>query len=220
VLEKAKELGRRKLIEEAVKQGGANEGGWYYLRDNWYRVEGHRVLQQQPSNHALRTALSIEALGFLPLQEATYLSAGVPRVGGDVLTGADGGSYAIRFPPDQLPPVNAFWSLTVYEGAGYLVDNPINRYSLGSTDDLERDADGGVTVRLAVSNPHGPGSARTSNWLPLPPGEFSVSFRAYWPSEPIVHGGKGKGWHMPPVREQEGEGPLASASERPVATRS
>jgi hypothetical protein len=158
------------------------------------------VHPQQPSNYALRAALAIEALGFLPLQEATYLSAGVPRVGGDVLTGADGRSYRIRFPPGQLPPVHAFWSLTVYEGAGYLVENPIRRYNLGSKDELEPDADGGVTVRLAVSNPHGAGGGKTSNWLPIPPSEFSESFRAYWPSEPIVHAGEG--WHMAPVRHQ------------------
>jgi hypothetical protein len=96
-----------------------------------------------------------------------------------------------RFPPGQPPSVNAFWSRTVYEGAGYLVDNPIDRHCLASRDDLELDTDGGVTMHLSVSSPHGPHSATTSNWLPLPPGEFSVSFRASWPSEPIVHGGRG-----------------------------
>jgi hypothetical protein len=79
-LEAAKGLGMRKLAAEAARQGGANDGGWYYLKDNWYRVEDHLVLQQQPTNYALRTALSMEALGFLPLQEATYLDRAPRRV--------------------------------------------------------------------------------------------------------------------------------------------
>jgi hypothetical protein len=197
-LQGAMKLGMQRLAAEAVKQGGGIQDGWYYLEDNWYRVDAHRVLQQQPANYALRTGLAIEALGFLPLQEATYVAAGVPRVGGESLSGAGGRRYVVRFAPGQLPPVDAFWSLTVYSGAGYLVGNPIDRYSLGSKDDLKRDADGGVTLQLASSNPHGADSDEISNWLPIPDGEFSVQFRAYAPTESIRLGGDG--WHVPPVQ--------------------
>jgi hypothetical protein len=117
-----------------------------------------------------------------------------------VHVGKDDRRYTIRFPPGPLPPVNAFWSLTIYDNTGYLVDNPINRYNLGSKDDLVGDADGGLTVRLSVANPHGAGSDETSNWLPIPLGQFSVQFRAYWPDRPIVH--SGDGWQMVPVQEQ------------------
>ena len=114
---------------------------WYYLKDGWYRVEDHRVVAKQPAHYSLRAGLALEALDFLPLQEATYLSAGVPRVGGEVLSGADGQSYTIRFPEGHLPPVDAFWSLTVYEGYGWLAKNPIGRHNLDSRDELRRDAD-------------------------------------------------------------------------------
>lgn len=187
----------RKLAGVAAKEGGVNVDGWYYLKDNWYRVQDHRVFVKQPTHYPLRAGLALEALGFLPLQEATYLSAGAARVGGEVLSGADGRSYTIRFPEGHLPAVEAFWSLTVYEGQGWLVDNPIHRHNLGSRDELRRDADGAVTLHLSATNPHGADSGDTSNWLPIPDGEFSVSFRAYWPSEPIVH--EGDGWRMVPV---------------------
>ena len=105
----------------------------------------------------------------------------------------------LRFPPGQLPPVDAFWSLTVYAGAGYLVANPIDRYSLSSRDQLVPDDDGGVTLHLAETNPRGPDAMDLSNWLPIPAGEFSVTFRAYCPRDPIVPGDDG--WHLEPVQE-------------------
>ena len=80
-----------------------------------------------------------------------------------------------------------------------LVDNPIDRYNIGSRDALERDPDGAVTIHLSVDNPHGAGSQKTSNWLPIPSAAFTLTFRAYCPREPIVH--DGDGWRIPPVRQ-------------------
>ena len=85
--------------------------------------------------------------------------------------------YLLRFAPDQLPPVNAFWSLTLYElPASLLSVNPLNRYLINSPmlPALERDSDGGVTLLVQHESP---GQDKESNWLPAPKGSFFTVLR-------------------------------------------
>lgn len=96
--------------------------------------------------------------------------------------------YTLRFAPDQVPPVNAFWSLTMYRmPASLLVANPINRYLINSPmlPSLKRDADGGVTLYVQQDSP---GADREANWLPAPPGAFITVMRLYWPKAAAVDG--------------------------------
>ena len=89
----------------------------------------------------------------------------------------------MRFAPGQLPPVNAFWSLTMYElPQSLLVANPINRYLLNSPmlPQLAKDADGGLTLYIQNESP---GKDKEANWLPAPKGPFSMAMRLYWPKE-------------------------------------
>jgi hypothetical protein len=91
--------------------------------------------------------------------------------------------YIIRFAPGQLPPVHAFWSLTMYElPSSSLVANSLNRYLINSpmVPAMKRDPDGGVT--LYVQN-ESPGRDRDANWLPAPKGRFWMSLRLYWPQD-------------------------------------
>ena len=100
---------------------------------------------------------------------------------GQRLTGAQ--RYTIKFPADQLPPANAFWSLTMYElPSRLLVHNPIHRYLINSPmlPDLKRDADGGITIHVQHDSP---GAERESNWLPAPQGAFVVPLRLFWPRQ-------------------------------------
>ncbi|MBX9844716.1 MAG: DUF1254 domain-containing protein [Xanthobacteraceae bacterium] len=102
------------------------------------------------------------------------------------LTGA--GRFTMRFAPGQLPPVNAFWSLTMYElPASLLYANPINRYLInsGMLPQLKRDADGGIT--LTIQN-ESPGQDKESNWLPAPKGPFFMAMRLYWPKPAALKG--------------------------------
>jgi hypothetical protein len=104
--------------------------------------------------------------------------------------------YALRFAPGQLPPVNAFWSLTMYEEpASLLVANPLNRYLLNSPmlPQFKRDADGGLTLMIQNESP---GKDKESNWLPAPKGPFSVLMRLYWPKEAATNGK----WKNPPLQ--------------------
>jgi hypothetical protein len=103
--------------------------------------------------------------------------------------------YVQRFAPGQLPPVNAFWSLTMYELPSQLLSaNPLNRYLINSPmlPDLKRDADGGVTLYVQHESP---GKEKESNWLPAPQSPFKAALRLYWP-KPEVATGK---WKVPPL---------------------
>jgi hypothetical protein len=100
------------------------------------------------------------------------------------LTGAH--SYRVRFAPGQLPPVSAFWSLTLYDSRLLFYPNSLNRYAVGDrTAGLKRDRDGGLTVIVSHRAP--PASER-SNWLPAPPGSFSLYMRLYQPKPAVTHG--------------------------------
>jgi hypothetical protein len=116
---------------------------------------------------------------------------------GQKLNGAN--HYTIRFAPGQLPPVNAFWSLTVYElPASLLVANPINRYLINSPmlPELKRDADGGLT--LLIQN-ESPGEDKEPNWLPAPKGPFLTVLRLYWPKPEALEGK----WTAPSVAKAQ-----------------
>jgi hypothetical protein len=96
--------------------------------------------------------------------------------------------YTLRFAPGQLPPVNAFWSLTMYElPSRLLVANPLDRYLINSPmlPDLKRDADGGLTLYIQHDSP---GKNRESNWLPAPSGPFLMFLRLFWPKPEALDG--------------------------------
>jgi len=112
---------------------------------------------------------------------------------GDKLNGSH--RYTLSFTPDQLPPVNSFWSLTVYElPASLLHANPINRYLINAPmlPNLGRDADGKITIYLQHDAP-APGLE--SNWLPVPAGPFWATLRLYWPKSAALDGR----WKQPPL---------------------
>jgi hypothetical protein len=107
--------------------------------------------------------------------------------------------YTLRFAPGQLPPVNAFWSLTMYElPASLLHANPLDRYLINSSmlDSLKEDADGGITLHLQGESP---GKDRESNWLPAPKGPFFAAMRLYWPKPEALEGK----WKAPPLEREK-----------------
>ncbi len=103
-----------------------------------------------------------------------------------------GNQYLMRFEPDQLPPVNGFWSLTMYDDKQFFVDNPIDRYAIGDRDALAYGEDG--SLELCIQHEQ-PGANRAANWLPAPTGSFHLVFRAYWPGQAILDGT----WTPPPL---------------------
>jgi len=107
--------------------------------------------------------------------------------------------YTLHFAPGQLPPVNAFWSLTMYElPSRLLVANPLNRYLINSPmlPDLKRDPDGGVTLYIQHDSP---GRDKEANWLPAPSGPFLMFLRLFWPKPEALEGK----WKQPPLQRAE-----------------
>jgi hypothetical protein len=117
--------------------------------------------------------------------EALYPGTSVDSTG-QPLTGAN--TYTYRFASGQLPPVNAFWSLTMYAlPQSELVANPIGRYLVNSPmlSSLVKDPDGGITLYLQKDSP---GADKEANWLPAPDGPFQVILRLYWPKPDALNG--------------------------------
>jgi hypothetical protein len=103
--------------------------------------------------------------------------------------------YVLHFEKGKLPPVNAFWSVTMYDGkTQLLVANPINRYLINSPmlPDLKRDADGNLTIYIQKDSP---GKDKESNWLPAPDGPIYMVLRCYWPKKAVLDGQ----WKLPPI---------------------
>lgn len=101
--------------------------------------------------------------------------------------------YTLTFPKGQLPPANAFWSVTMYDGkTQLLIENPLNRYLINSPmlSDLKKNEDGSLTIYIQKDSP---GKEKESNWLPAPDGPIYVAMRLYWPKDEAL---KGK-WRPP-----------------------
>lgn len=108
-------------------------------------------------------------------------------------------NYTLTFPAGQLPPVNAFWSVTMYDGkTQLLIENPINRYLLNSPmlPHMKKNADGSLTLYIQKDSP---GKAKEANWLPAPDGPIYLVMRMYWPKDTppsILPAGEGT-WKPP-----------------------
>lgn len=101
-------------------------------------------------------------------------------------------NYILHFDAGKLPPVNAFWSLTMYGTDDFMVANPINRFAIGDRNNLKKNADGSVDIYIQKNNP---GKDKEKNWLPAPNAQFQLTMRLYWPKEEVIKGN----WTPPAV---------------------
>jgi hypothetical protein len=104
--------------------------------------------------------------------------------------------YIMRFAAGQLPPNNAFWSITMGDAKNHFVANPINRYNVTDRSGLAQNADGSVDIYIQNAAPEG----HESNWLPAPTGNFILWLRAYLPGQAILDGE----WKVPPIAKVKG----------------
>ncbi len=146
----------------------------------------------EPGNGILRrAACAVIFLGPINVpQEAMYWTTSKDGAG-HTLNGRH--DYIMHFPAGQLPPNNAFWSLTMSDAKNRFVANPINRYSVGDRSGLVPNADGSVDIYIQNTAPAG----HESNWLPAPSGNFILWLRAYLPGQTILDGE----YKVPPVVE-------------------
>ena len=188
-------------MREAIEQGRADAfadfaGGVKMLGNGTLKSGDLFGTRQYMKNNYLNRWLGTIGIYGNSKQEAMYPVYYVDS-GGQKLDGAN--HYTLRFAPGQYPPVNAFWSLTMYDlPASLLVANPLNRYLINSPmlPQLKKDADGGLTLYIQNESP---GKDKEANWLPAAKGPFAMYMRLYWPKEEALDGK----WTAPTVKREE-----------------
>ncbi|HEV2237050.1 MAG TPA: DUF1214 domain-containing protein [Ktedonobacterales bacterium] len=145
----------------------------------------------QPGNGiVLRAAFARSLPAVNVVEEAAYWTT-TKDGAGRTLNGQH--EYVLQFPAGQLPPNDAFWSLTMNDVVGFMVRNPSERYSVGSHSGLVPNADGSIIIYLQRTAPAG----HEANWLPAPAGNFKLMLRAYLPGRAVLDGA----YHVPPVEK-------------------
>jgi len=171
----------------AVAGGDAkSENGWnFFTTVGFY---GTKYLQ--------RALITWFGLGANRIQDAVYPTSEA-NAEGMPYSGAN--KYVMHFAKGQLPPVQGFWSITMYNEDYFFVENPINRYSISPRQHLKSNADG--SVDLYIQN-ESPGADKESNWLPAPKDRFVLMARLYWPNEtpPSIINGT---WKVPPAKQMK-----------------
>ncbi len=144
-------------------------------------------------NYFLKRAIvAMVGLGANQPEDAIYPLV-VTDIDGDVMTGDK--NYVIHFDKNELPPVNAFWSITMYDENGFQIANELNRYAIGDRDNLQYNSDGSLDIYIQNKNP---GGIKTSNWLPSPAsGKLGVTMRLYSPMQQALDGR----WSPPGIKK-------------------
>lgn len=160
-------------------------------------------------DHRSRALVALKYIGMLESAEAYYPMAWQDAQG-EALTGRR--RYSLHFGPGATPPVDAFWSITMYDAHDYmLVANPIGRYAIGDrSEGLDWAGDGSLTIHIAHDAPSDP--AERANWLPAPAAEFYLCLRAYIPQPALLEGR----WH-PPALQVTGHSPSLAGTAAPEA---
>lgn len=168
-------------IQQNLPHVGKNQNGWIVPT----------VTGSYGTRYLDRATVALVGLGANVPADAVYPIARLDAKGLP-LNGTN--NYRLHFAKGQEPPVNAFWSITMYDSEGYLVSNPIDRYALGDRDRLVHNADGSLDLFIQHDKPEGRFEA---NWLPAPNGPFQLTMRLYWPKKAVLDGK----WLPPPVKQ-------------------
>lgn len=168
------------LLKMAMARLVDTKDGWMYPRN----------LGSYGSNYAHRATVALLGLGANLDADALYPNTSVDAAGEQL---AGNRRYRLHFDRQALPPVAAFWSLTMYGSDNYFVDNRLDRYALGSLSrGLHYNADGSLDILIQNEAP----ATGVSNWLPAPAGNFMLNLRLYWPRQAALDGS----WRAPAVQ--------------------
>ena len=185
-------------VKEAIKQAPAP--ALAEIKETW-KISGHfsngwrtnlTAIGTYGADYLHRAAVAYGALGANVPEDALYPTTFVDESGKRLDSGK---RYILHFEKGQLPPVRAFWSLTMYDDKQLFSANELSRFAIGDRDPLLVNDDGSVDIYIQRDNP---GDGKTINWLPTPKaGNFSMNMRLYWPRHEASSGQ----WTPPPVRE-------------------
>jgi hypothetical protein len=170
-----------KLLLVKLKVMGRPVNGWNMNTDTM-GVYGNYYLK--------RAIIAMAGLGANQPEDAVYpLNFADDK--GSPLNGDN--KYVLHFDKDNLPPVEAFWSLTMYDKAGFQSANSLNRFAISSWMPLAKNSDGSIDLYLQHENP---GADKEANWLPAPKGELGVTLRLYAPKASVLNGD----WNPPTIK--------------------
>jgi hypothetical protein len=171
-----------KLMHEKTPTIARRVNGWQMNTDTM-GVYGDYYLK--------RAIVAMAGLGANQPEDAIY-PLNVSDADGKPVMGEN--KYVLHFGKDELPPVGAFWSLTMYDAEGFQIANPINRFAIGDRDALKFNADGSLDLFIQNENP---GSDKEANWLPAPKsGQLGLTLRLYAPKQPALDGR----WNPPAIK--------------------
>jgi hypothetical protein len=171
-----------KLMHDKVPTLGRVTNGWEMSTDTM-GVYGDYYLK--------RAIVAMVGLGANQPEDAIYPLNVSDAAGKPVMAE---NNYILHFAKDELPPIGAFWSLTMYDAEGFQIPNPINRFAIGDRDALKFNVDG--SLDLYIQN-QSPGRDKESNWLPAPKsGELGLTMRLYAPKPQALDGS----WNPPAVK--------------------
>jgi hypothetical protein len=178
------------LLDEAVAEGKRQIAD--YLDPQTQRRNGWMFatnIGAYGTDYLLRANVALRGLGANLPEDAVY-----PTTVGMADTHGARKQFRLHFPPGSRPPVDAFWSITAYDSAGYLVDNPDEIYAVGHDRPVRSNPDGSIDILVQHDKPE-PALA-AGNWLPIPPaGPFSLTMRLYAPRPQALDGR----WQPPPL---------------------
>ena len=170
----------QKAIAGNIAHLGVPTNGWITATET-IGVYGNAYLK--------RATIALGGLGANPPEDAVYPVL-LADASGRPITGEE--RYSIHFDADKLPPVDAFWSITMYDAEGFQAANELDRYAIGDRDPLVYNADGSLDIVIQHENP---GPDREANWLPAPTGPLGITMRLYAPRPGVLNGS----WTPPPV---------------------
>jgi hypothetical protein len=187
-------------MRDAVTQGPANiaTAVQALYGTNAPAHNGHLVVPAGTygTNYRLRAIIAVIGLGALTPTVAIYPIA-LTDASLTTLTGEN--RYVLHIAASKLPPVEAFWSLTMYGADGFFVPNPLNRFVINDRSDLHRNRDGSMDVYVQTTQPKK--AKQSQNWLPAPTGNFRLIWRLYGPKPKAVPGIlSGSGWKPPKIQ--------------------
>ncbi len=184
------------LPAAALKKIGANQESLGTKANGWLMTKGLGTYGTDYMKRAVVAAFGWPA----NLQDDAVYPYTTIDAKGETLTGAN--KYTLTFPKGKTPPVNAFWSITMYEidKGWWFVPNPLNKFTVSPRNNLKYNADGSLTLYFQATSP---GKDKEANWLPAPKGEFIPMLRMYWPKEkaPSVLDGS---WVPPRIEKAAG----------------
>jgi hypothetical protein len=172
-------------LHEKAKQLGTPVNGWHIPKMN---------VAAFGTDYDTRALIALIAFGANLPEDALYPTSFVDS-DGKPLNGSN--RYILHFESGLTPPVNAFWSVTMYDPDSFFVENSINRYAISSWMPLHRNSDGSLDIYIQHESP---GGDKEANWLPAPEGGFNVTMRMYWPRQkpPSIIDGS---WKPPGIAE-------------------